>query len=174
LLPKKKIQETLMATLRVDKIHKILRECIEQYNRKVGIENIGRVVQVGDGIALIIGLGEIMSGEFVEFAEGARGIALNLESKNVGIVLMGDELMIQEGSFVKATGRIPHIPVSEAYLGCVINALAKPIDGRCEIVASESRLIESPVPGIISRCSMYEPLQAGLIAIDSMIPIGRG
>nr|YP_009456711.1 ATP synthase CF1 alpha subunit [Ampelocalamus actinotrichus]AUL75905.1 ATP synthase CF1 alpha subunit [Ampelocalamus actinotrichus]QBZ78251.1 ATP synthase CF1 alpha subunit [Ampelocalamus actinotrichus] len=163
-----------MATLRVDEIHKILRERIEQYNRKVGIENIGRVIQVGDGIARIIGLGEIMSGELVEFAEGTRGIALNLESKNVGIVLMGDGLMIQEGSFVKATGRIAQIPVSEAYLGRVINALAKPIDGRGEIVASESRLIESLAPGIISRRSVYEPLQTGLIAIDSMIPIGRG
>ncbi|KAF8760449.1 hypothetical protein HU200_010160 [Digitaria exilis] len=163
-----------MATLRVDEINKILRERIEQYNRKVGIENIGRVVQVGDGIARIIGLGEIMSGELVEFAEGTRGIALNLESKNVGIVLMGDGLMIQEGSFVKATGRIAQIPVSEAYLGRVINALAKPIDGRGEIAASESRLIESPAPGIISRRSVYEPLQTGLIAIDSMIPIGRG
>ncbi|EMS45614.1 ATP synthase subunit alpha, chloroplastic [Triticum urartu] len=163
-----------MATLRVDEIHKILRERIEQYNRKVGIENIGRVVQVGDGIARIIGLGEIMSGELVEFAEGTRGIALNLESKNVGIVLMGDGLMIQEGSFVKATGRIAQIPVSEAYLGRVVNALAKPIDGKGEIIASESRLIESPAPSIISRRSVYEPLQTGLIAIDSMIPIGRG
>ncbi|PVH61793.1 hypothetical protein PAHAL_3G123100 [Panicum hallii] len=163
-----------MATLRVDKINKILREHIEQYNRKVGIENIGRVVQVGDGVARIIGLGEIMSGELVEFAEGTRGIALNLESKNVGIVLMGDGLMIQEGSFVKAIGRIAQIPVSEAYLGRVINALAKPIDGRGKIVASESRLIESPAPGIISRRSVYEPLQTGLIAIHSMIPIGRG
>ena len=155
-----------MATLRVDEIHKILRERIEQYNRKVGIENIGRVVQVGDGIARIIGLGEIMSGELVEFAEGTRGIALNLESKNVGIVLMGDGLMIQEGSFVKATGRIAQIPVSEAYLGRVVNALAKPIDGKGEIIASESRLIE-PAPSIISRRSIYEPLQTGLIAIDS-------
>ena len=163
-----------MATLRVDEIHKILRERIEQYNRKVGIENIGRVVQVGDGIARIIGLGEIMSGELVEFAEGTRGIALNLESKNVGIVLMGDGLMIQEGSFVKATGRIAQIPVSEAYLGRVVNALAKPIDGKGEIIASESRLIESPAPSRISRRSVYEPLQTGLIAIDSMIPIGRG
>ncbi|VAH38491.1 unnamed protein product [Triticum turgidum subsp. durum] len=163
-----------MATLRVDEIHKILRERIEQYNRKVGIENIGRVVQVGDGIARIIGLGEIMSGELVEFAEGTRGIALNLESKNVGIVLMGDGLMIQEGSFVKATGRIAQIPVSEAYLGRVVNALAKPIDGKGEIIASESRLIESPAPSIISRRSVYEPLQTELIAIDSMIPIGRG
>uniref|UniRef100_A0A452Y9Z9 ATP synthase subunit alpha n=1 Tax=Aegilops tauschii subsp. strangulata TaxID=200361 RepID=A0A452Y9Z9_AEGTS len=163
-----------MATLRVDEIHKILREHIEQYNRKVGIENIGCVVQVEDGIARIIGLGEIMSGELVEFAEGTRGIALNLESKNVGIVLMGDRLMIQEGSFVKAIGIIAQIPVSEAYLGDVVNALAKPIDGKGEIIASESRGIESPATSIISMRSVYEPFQTGLIAIDSMIPIGRG
>uniref|UniRef100_A0ACD5ZZ45 Uncharacterized protein n=1 Tax=Avena sativa TaxID=4498 RepID=A0ACD5ZZ45_AVESA len=115
-----------------------------------------------------------MSGELVEFAEGTRSIALNLESKNVGIVLMGDGLMIQEECFVKATGRIAQIPVSEAYLGRVITALAKPIDGKGEIIAAESRLIESPAPSIISRRSAYEPLQTGLIAIDSMIPIGRG
>ncbi|KAI4966549.1 hypothetical protein ZWY2020_040554 [Hordeum vulgare] len=115
-----------------------------------------------------------MSGELVQFAEGTRGIALNLESKNVGIVLMGDGLMIQEGSFVKATGRIAQIPVSEAYLGRVVNTLAKPIDGKGEIIASKSCLIESPAPSIISKHSIYEPLQTWLIAIDSLIPIGRG
>ncbi|KAL6495990.1 hypothetical protein OROHE_027631 [Orobanche hederae] len=124
--------------------------------------------------ARIHGLDEVMAGELVEFEEGTIGIALNLESDNVGVVLMGNGLMIQEGSSVKATGRIAQIPVSGAYLGRVLNALAKPIDGRGEIYASESRLIESPAPGIISRSSVYEPLQTGLIAIDSMIPIGRG
>ncbi|GFQ03780.1 ATP synthase subunit alpha chloroplastic [Phtheirospermum japonicum] len=117
----------------------IIRERIEQYNREVKIVNTGTVLQVGDGIARIHGLDEVMA---------------------------GDGLMIQEGSSVKATGRIAQIPVSEAYLGRVINALAKPIDGRGEISASESRLIESPAPGIISRRSVYEPLQTGLIAID--------
>ncbi|CAJ1965058.1 unnamed protein product, partial [Sphenostylis stenocarpa] len=126
-----------------------------------------------DGIARAFGLDEIMAGELVEFEEGAIGIALNLESKNVGFVLMGDGLMIQEGISVKATRRIAHILVSEAYLGCVINALTKPIDSRGEILASESRLIKSPTPGIILRRSVYEPFQTGLIAIDSMIPIGR-
>ncbi|THU42850.1 hypothetical protein C4D60_Mb00t08600 [Musa balbisiana] len=101
----------------------------------------------GDGIARVHGLDEVMAGELVEFQEGTIGIALNLESNNVGVVLMGDGLMIQEGSSVKATGRIAQIPVSEGYLGRVINALAKPIDGRGEISASESRLIESPAPG---------------------------
>ncbi|KAJ8746981.1 hypothetical protein K2173_014562 (mitochondrion) [Erythroxylum novogranatense] len=148
-----------MVTIRADEISNIIRERIEQYNKEVKIVNTGTVLQVGDGIARIY--------------EGTIGIALNLESNNVGVVLMGDGLMIQEGSSVKATGRIAQIPVSEAYLGRVINALAKPIDGRGEISASESRLIESPAPGIISRRSVYEPLQTGLIAIDSMIPIGR-
>ena len=163
-----------MVTLRADEISNIIRERIEQYNREVKIVNTGTVLQVGDGIARIHGLDEVMAGELVEFEEGTIGIALNLESNNVGVVLMGDGLMIQEGSSVKATGRIAQIPVSEAYLGRVVNALAKPIDGRGEISASESRLIESPAPGIISRRSVYEPLQTGLIAIDSMIPIGRG
>ncbi|KAH1113902.1 hypothetical protein J1N35_007280 [Gossypium stocksii] len=163
-----------MVTIRADEISNIIRERIEQYNREVKIVNTGTVLQVGDGIARIHGLDEVMAGELVEFEEGTIGIALNLESNNVGVVLMGDGLMIQEGSSVKATGKIAQIPVSEAYLGRVINALAKPIDGRGEILASESRLIESPAPGIISRRSVYEPLQTGLIAIDSMIPIGRG
>nr|ANI86462.1 ATP synthase CF1 alpha subunit [Chaenomeles speciosa] len=163
-----------MVTIRADEISNIIRERIEQYNREVKILNTGTVLQVGDGIARIYGLDEVMAGELVEFEEGTIGIALNLESNNVGVVLMGDGLMIQEGSSVKATGRIAQIPVSEAFLGRVINALAKPIDGRGEISSSESRLIESPAPGIISRRSVYEPLQTGLIAIDSMIPIGRG
>ncbi|KAK9663058.1 hypothetical protein RND81_O319500 [Saponaria officinalis] len=163
-----------MVTIRADEISNIIRERIEQYNREVKVVNTGTVLQVGDGIARIHGLDEVMAGELVEFEEGTIGIALNLESNNVGVVLMGDGLMIQEGSSVKATGRIAQIPVSDAYLGRVINALAKPIDGRGEISTPDSRLIESPAPGIISRRSVYEPLQTGLIAIDSMIPIGRG
>ncbi|KAG9438486.1 hypothetical protein H6P81_021567 [Aristolochia fimbriata] len=134
-----------MVTLRADEISNIIRERIEQYSIEVKIVNTGTVLQVGDGIARIHGLDEVMAGELVEFEEGTIGIALNLESNNVGVVLMGDGLMIQEGSSVKATGRIAQIPVSEAYLGRVINALAKPIDGRGEISASESRLIESPL-----------------------------
>ena len=163
-----------MGTFRADEISNIIRERIEQYNREVKIVNTGTVLQVGDGIARIYGLNEVMAGELVEFEEGTKGIALNLESKNVGVVLMGDGLMIKERSSVKATGRIAQIPVSEAYLGRVINALAQPIDGRGPIASSEFRLIESPAPGIISRRSVYEPLQTGLVAIDAMIPIGRG
>nr|QYB21815.1 ATP synthase CF1 alpha subunit [Microbiota decussata]BBN66717.1 ATP synthase CF1 alpha chain [Microbiota decussata] len=163
-----------MVTIRPDEISSMIRKQIEQYNNEVKVVNIGTVLQVGDGIARIHGLDKVMAGELVEFVDGTVGIALNLESDNVGAVLMGDGLMIQEGSSVRATGKIAQIPVSDAYLGRVVNALARPIDGKGKISSSESRLIESPAPGIISRRSVYEPLQTGLIAIDSMIPIGRG
>ncbi|GJU71408.1 ATP synthase CF1 alpha subunit [Tanacetum coccineum] len=116
-----------MVTIQADEISNIIRERIEQYNREVKIVNTGTALQVGDGIARIHGLDEVMAGELVEFEEGTIGIALNLESTNVGVVLMGDGLLIQEGSSVKATGKIAQIPVSEAYLGRVVNALAKPI-----------------------------------------------
>ncbi|KAL2922331.1 ATP synthase subunit alpha chloroplastic [Bienertia sinuspersici] len=148
----------------------VARQAVEGIARQPEAEGEIR----GDGIARIHGLDEVMTIELVEFEERTIGIALNLESNNVGVVLMGDGLMIQEGSSVKAAGRIAQIPVSEAYLGRVINALAKPIDGRGEISAYEFRLIESPAPGIISRRFVYEPLQTRLIANDSMIPIGRG
>ena len=163
-----------MGNIRLDEISSIIRKQIEQYNNEVRVGNLGTVLQVGDGIARIHGLDEVMAGELVEFGDGTIGIALNLGSDNVGAVLMGDGLMIQEGSSVRATGKIAQIPVSDAYLGRVVNALAQPIDGKGQISASEFRLIESPAPGIISRRSVYEPLQTGLIAIDSMIPIGRG
>ncbi|KAH7428624.1 hypothetical protein KP509_09G009000 [Ceratopteris richardii] len=125
-------------------------------------------------MARIHGLNEVMAGELVESEDGTVGIALNLESDNVGAVLTGDGLSIQDGGSVRATGKIAQIPVSNLFLGRVVNALAQPIDGKGQIPASEFRLIESPAPGIISRRSVYEPLQTSLIAIDSMIPIGRG
>nr|YP_010760368.1 ATP synthase CF1 alpha subunit [Cuscuta micrantha]WEY30345.1 ATP synthase CF1 alpha subunit [Cuscuta micrantha] len=163
-----------MVTIQADEISNIIRERIQHYTKKINILSTGTVLQVGDGIVRIYGLDEVMAGELIEFEEGTKGIALNLESKNVGVVLMGDGVRIKEGSLVKATGRIAQIPVGDAYLGRVINALATPIDGRGEILSSEFRLIDSPAPGILSRRSIYEPLQTGLIAIDSMIPIGRG
>ena len=132
------------------------------------------VLQVGDGIARIYGLDKAMSGELLEFADGTVGIALNLEQDNVGAVLMGQGLGIQEGSVVTATGRIAEVPVGEAMLGRVVDALARPIDGKGEIKTTETRLIESPAPGIVSRRSVYEPMQTGITAIDAMIPVGRG
>jgi len=163
-----------MVKIRPDEISSIIRQQIETYNKEAKVINVGTVLQVGDGIARIYGLEKVMAGELVEFQDGTVGIALNLESNNVGAVLMGAGLKIQEGDSVKATGKIAQIPVGEAYLGRVVDALARPIDGKGEIASSETRLIESPAPGIIARRSVYEPLQTGLIAIDSMIPIGRG
>jgi F-type H+-transporting ATPase subunit alpha len=157
-----------------DEISSIIRKKIEQYSQEVRLVNIGTVLRVGDGIARIYGLDKAMAGELLEFEDGTVGIALNLESDNVGAVLMGEGLTIQEGSLVRSTGRIAQIPVSSAYLGRVVNALARPIDGKGGISSSESRLIESPAPDIISRRSVYEPMQTGIIAIDAMIPIGRG
>jgi F-type H+/Na+-transporting ATPase subunit alpha len=163
-----------MVKIRPDEISSIIRQQIEQYNQEVKVVNVGTVFQVGDGIARIYGLEKVMSGELLEFADGTVGIALNLETKNVGAVLMGEGRGIQEGSSVRATGKIAQVPVGEKYLGRVVNALAVPIDGKGDIPTSENRLIESMAPGIISRRSVHEPLQTGILAIDSMIPIGRG
>lgn len=163
-----------MVAIRPDEISSIIRQQIEQYNQEVKVSNVGTVLQVGDGIARIYGLDKVMSGELLEFADGTVGIALNLEEDNVGAVLMGEGLDIEEGSSVTATGRIAQVPVGDAMVGRVVDALARPIDGKGDIATTESRLIESMAPGIISRRSVYEPLQTGITAIDAMIPIGRG
>lgn len=163
-----------MVKIRPDEITSIIRQQIKQYNKEVKVVNVGTVFQVGDGIARIYGLEKVMAGELVEFNDGTVGIALNLESKNVGAVLMGEGLTVQEGTSVRATGKIAQIPVGDGYLGRVVNSLARPIDGKGEISTSENRLIESAAPGIISRRSVHEPLQTGLVSVDSMIPIGRG
>ncbi len=163
-----------MVAIRPDEISSIIQQQIEQYDQDVKETNVGTVLQVGDGIARIYGLDKVMSGELLEFAEGTIGIALNLEEDNVGAVLMGEGRDIQEGSAVTATGRISQIPVGDAMLGRVVDALARPIDGKGDIKTTDSRLLESPAPGIISRRSVCEPMQTGITAIDSMIPIGRG
>lgn len=163
-----------MVKIRPDEISSIIRQQIEKYNQEVKVVNVGTVFQVGDGIARIYGLEKVMAGELLEFSDGTVGIALNLESKNVGAVLMGQGLAIQEGSSVRATGKIAQIPVGEAFLGRIVNSLAQPLDGKGEIPSTETRLIESAAPGIIARRSVYEPMQTGLVAVDSMIPIGRG
>jgi len=163
-----------MVKIRPDEISSIIRQQIEQYNQEVKVVNVGTVFQVGDGIARIYGLEKVMAGELLEFEDGTIGIALNLETKNVGAVLMGTGLSIQEGTSVRATGKIAQVPVGEAFLGRIVDPLARPIDGKGAIASNENRLIESPAPGIIARRSVYEPLQTGLIAIDAMIPIGRG
>ena len=163
-----------MVAIRPDEISSIIRQQIEDYASTVKVTNVGTVLQVGDGIARVYGLNKVMAGELLEFEDGTVGIALNLEADNVGVVLMGGGYEIQEGSSVKATGKIAQIPVGEGFLGRVVDALARPVDGKGDIVPDDSRLIESPAPGIIARRSVYEPLQTGLVSIDAMIPIGRG
>ena len=163
-----------MVNIRPDEISSIIRQQIETYDQDVKVSNVGTVLQVGDGIARVYGLEQVMAGELLEFADQTVGIALNLETDNVGVVLMGDGREILEGSLVKATGKIAQIPVGDAFLGRVVDALARPIDGKGNIASTESRLIESMAPGIIARQSVCEPLQTGITAIDAMIPIGRG
>ena len=163
-----------MPTIRPDEISTIIKQQIEQYNREMQVSNVGTVLQVGDGIARIYGLEKVMASELLEFEDGTTGIALNLEEDNVGAVLIGSGRNIQEGSTVKSTGKIASIPVGEALLGRVVDPLCNPIDGKGPIHCTETRLIESPAPGIIDRRSVYEPLQTGITAIDALIPIGRG
>jgi len=163
-----------MVSIRPDEISAILKQQIEDYDKSVSVSNVGSVLQVGDGIARVYGLQQVMAGELVEFEDGTEGIALNLEDDNVGAVLMGEGLGIQEGSTVRATGKIASVPVGDGLLGRVVNPLGVPLDGKGDLGTSESRLIESPAPGIIQRKSVHEPMQTGITAIDAMIPIGRG
>jgi len=163
-----------MINIRPDEISNIIRQQIESYDQEVKIDNVGTVLQIGDGIARVYGLEQVMSGELLEFEDKTIGIALNLENDNVGVVLMGAGIDILEGSSVRSTGKIAQVPVGEGFLGRVVDALARPIDGKGDIQSTESRLVESMAPGIITRKSVCEPVQTGITAIDAMIPIGRG
>jgi F-type H+-transporting ATPase subunit alpha len=163
-----------MVSIRPDEISAILKQQISDYDKSVSVSNVGTVLQIGDGIARVYGLQQVMAGELVQFEDGTEGIALNLEDDNVGVVLMGEGRGIQEGSTVKATGKIAAVPVGDALLGRVVNSLGQAIDGKGDIPTSETRLIESMAPGIIQRKSVHEPMQTGITAIDAMIPIGRG
>jgi len=163
-----------MTTRTPEELSNLIKGLIEEYTPTVKLTDFGIVFNVGDGIARIYGLEKVMSGELLEFEDGTLGIALNLEANNVGAVLLGDGLKISEGSRVRCTGKIAEIPVGEAYLGRVVDALARPVDGKGAIATSESRAIESIAPGIVARRSVYEPLQTGLVSVDAMIPIGRG
>jgi F-type H+/Na+-transporting ATPase subunit alpha len=163
-----------MVAIRPDEISSIIRQQIEQYSQDVKVSNVGSVLQVGDGIARVYGLDKAMAGELLEFEDGSVGIAFNLEEDNVGVVLMSNGRTITEGSTVTATGKIAQIPVGPNMVGRVVDALARPIDGKGDVNCTETRLIESMAPGIIARKSVCEPMQTGITAIDSMIPIGRG
>ncbi|MFC4777878.1 F0F1 ATP synthase subunit alpha [Paenibacillus sp. GCM10023252] len=161
-------------SIRPDEISTLIKQQIEQYKSEIQVVDVGTVIQVGDGIARVHGLENAMAGELLEFSNGVVGMALNLEESNVGVVIMGPYKGIREGDQVKRTGRIMEVPVGEALLGRVVNALGEPVDGNGPINTTQSRPIESPAPGVMARKSVFEPMQTGIKAIDAMIPIGRG
>jgi F-type H+-transporting ATPase subunit alpha len=163
-----------MAQIRADEISRVLRSEIENYDSAVNVSETGSVISVGDGIARIYGLENVMAGELVDFGNDVFGIALNLEEDQVGAVLLGEYQSIKEGDQVKRTGRIMSIPVGEAMIGRVVNALGEPIDGKGPLSSEAFQTLERIAPGVIDRQPVKQPLQTGLKAIDGMIPIGRG
>jgi F-type H+/Na+-transporting ATPase subunit alpha len=163
-----------MAQIRADEITKILRQEIENYERAIDVSEVGSVISVGDGIARIHGLEKVMAGELIEFPHDVAGIAMNLEEDQVGAVLLGDFAEIKEGDEVKRTGRIMSVPVGEALIGRVVNALGEPIDGKGPIHTTQFNPVERLAPGVVARQPVKEPMQTGIKAIDAMIPIGRG
>jgi F-type H+-transporting ATPase subunit alpha len=160
--------------IRAAEISSILREQIKNFGQEAEISEVGQVLSVGDGIARVYGLDNVQAGEMVEFDGGIRGMALNLEVDNVGIVVFGSDREIKEGDTVKRTGAIVEVPVGMGLLGRVVDALGNPIDGKGPIEAAERRLVDVKAPGIIPRKSVHEPMATGLKAIDALIPIGRG
>lgn len=160
--------------LKPEEISSIIKSQIKNYDNKIKLTDTGSVLSVGDGIASVYGLESVMSGELLEFPNKVFGMALNLEEEVVGAVILGDDSSIKEGDLVKRTGRIVEVPVGEAMIGRVVNALGQPIDGKGDILTDKTRPVEYPAPGIMSRKSVFEPLQTGVKSIDSMIPIGRG
>jgi len=160
--------------IKAAEISELIKRQLAGYEAEVDVEEVGRVIEVGDGIARVYGLEKAMAGELLDFPGGVVGIVLNLEEDNVGAVLLGDDTLIKEGDVVKRTNRIAQVPVGDAVIGRVVNALGVPIDGKGPIPATESRPIERYAPGVVDRRAVKEPLQTGLKAIDAMIPIGRG
>ncbi len=160
--------------IRPEEITQILKTQLKDFDKKLDISETGTVISVGDGVAKLYGLEKAMAGELVDFGSGVFGMILNLEEDSVGVAILGDESTIKEGSPVKRTGKIVQVPVGEALCGRVVNALGMPIDGKGDIASKETRKIEIKAPGIVARQSVNEPLQTGIKAIDSMIPIGRG
>ena len=160
--------------MKPEEITAIIKQQIQDYDVDLNVDDVGTVLDVGDGIAHIYGLERAMAGELLELPHGVYGLVLNLELDNVGAVLLGDDFLIKEGDEVRRTGKIMDVPVGDALIGRVVNPLGQPIDGKGAIQATERRPVEHPAPGIADRQSVNEPLQTGLKAIDSMVPIGRG
>ena len=160
--------------LRAEEISRIIKGQIQNFDQKTEVQETGSVLSVGDGVARVFGLENVQAGELVEFANGSKGLVLNLNEDSVGIAIMGDDVGIREGDPVKRTARIADVGVGDAVLGRVLNGLGEPIDGKGELKGVERRVIETKAPGIIARKGVHEPLQTGLMAIDAMIPVGRG
>jgi F-type H+/Na+-transporting ATPase subunit alpha len=163
-----------MANIKADEISKILREQIENYEQTVSVDEVGAVISVGDGIARVYGLEKVMAGEMLAFPHNVFGIALNLEEEQVGVVLLGESQELKEGDVVKRTNTIMSVPVGEALVGRVVNPLGQPVDGKGPIATKQRNALERIAPGVLDRQPVREPLQTGIKAIDSMIPIGRG
>ncbi len=160
--------------IKAEEISALIKKQIESYQSEIEVSDVGTVISVGDGIARVHGLDNVMAGELVEFSNGVMGMAQNLESSNVGIVILGPFSDIREGSDVKRTGRIMEVPVGEELIGRVVNPLGQPVDGLGPINTTKTRPIESPATGVMDRKSVHEPLQTGIKAIDALVPIGRG
>src|ERR1700730_16554677 len=160
--------------IRAAEISAILKQQIANFGAEADVAEVGQVLSIGDGIARIYGLDKVQAGEMVEFPNGARGVALNLESENVGVAGLGDDTGISEGDTVKRPGAIVDVPVGRGLLGRVVDALGEPIDGRGPLTAVTRARVEFKAPGIVPRRSVHDPVQTGLKAIDSLVPIGRG
>lgn len=160
--------------IRPTEISEIIRKEVESFNKQAELNEIGQTVSVKDGIAVVYGLDEIKAGEMVEFPGGIKGMALNLEADNVGVVIFGNDRDIKEGDTVKRTNKIVQVPTGKALLGRVVDALGNPIDGKGPIETDTYALVETKAPGIIERKSVHEPVQTGIKSIDALIPIGRG
>ncbi len=161
-------------SIKAEEISALIKQQIENFDSDIEVSDVGTVIEVGDGIARVHGLDNVMAGELVEFSNGVMGLAENLEESNVGIVILGPYRDIREGDEVRRTGRIMQVPVGEELLGRVVNPLGQPIDGRGTIATTKSRPIEAEAPGVMARKSVHEPLQTGIKAIDALVPIGRG
>jgi len=161
-------------SIKAEEISALIRKQIENYQAEIKVSDVGTVVEIGDGIARVHGLDNVMSNELVEFSNGVMGLAQNLEENNVGVIILGPFTGIREGDEVRRTGRIMEVPVGEELIGRVVNPLGQPVDGLGEIKTTKTRPIESPAPGVMDRKSVHEPLQTGIKAIDALVPIGRG
>jgi len=164
----------VVAKIKADEISSIIKERIDNFELSVDVDETGKVVSYADGVAQVYGLSNVMAGEMVEFEEGTKGLALNLEEASVGVVVLGSGDTLKEGMSVKRLGKLLRVPVGDALLGRVVNALGEPIDGKGPIEATETRFVEEKAPGIMDRKSVHEPMATGIKAIDALVPIGRG